>query len=407
MNDILKIYQVQLVAFSAMWLILPRFSAILIALMVLTTIIGAVKRKLHFNPNLTIYTMIMLYGVYVISLFVFGGWESGPKLLEYKLSFLIFPLILSFSPRNLGTVSIMKGHIIGCLMLIVIGFYHGLSCSAEFGDSLRCFSTTHFSQIHHPSYFSVFLILSSVILIFDSKNQIFKNEVIKWGVLMITILVQWNLGSLSGFVTMGVLCILLPGVYFIKTRKGKPLMLTMILTSIITVLFIFNSDEIKKDFENAFDNVQSYFNNPKEFVTYKSYIPKGNESRLILWYAAFQICKDNPQGVGIGNLDAAMEKELIALGHEKFAAKADNPHNQFLQVTANLGVFGLCIFLFLISYLLYKSIKYENYILFSLMVSLCIFCMFESMLQRQSGIVFFGLWIPLFSLFFNHKFTAE
>ena len=47
MNDILKIYQVQLVAFSAMWLILPRFSAILIALMVLTTIIGAVKRKLH------------------------------------------------------------------------------------------------------------------------------------------------------------------------------------------------------------------------------------------------------------------------------------------------------------------------------------------------------------------------
>ena len=165
MNDILKIYQLQLVAFSAMWLILPRFSAILIALMVLTTIIGAVKRKLHFNPNLTIYTMIMLYGVYVISLFVFGGWESGPKLLEYKLSFLIFPLILSFSPRNLGIVSIMKGHIIGCLVLIVIGFYHGLSCSAEFGDSLRCFSTTHFSQIHHPSYFSVFLILSSVILI--------------------------------------------------------------------------------------------------------------------------------------------------------------------------------------------------------------------------------------------------
>ena len=100
MNDILKIYQLQLVAFSAIWLILPRFSAILIALMVLTTIIGAVKRKLHFNPNLTIYTMIILYGIYVISLFVFGGWESGPKLLEYKLSFLIFPLILSFSTRD-------------------------------------------------------------------------------------------------------------------------------------------------------------------------------------------------------------------------------------------------------------------------------------------------------------------
>ena len=407
MNDIVKIYQYQLVAFSAIWLVLPRFSSLLIGLLVLTTFIGAVKRKLHFNPNHTIYTMIILYGIYVISLFVFGGWESGPKLLEYKLSFLIFPLILSFFPRNLSIVSIMKGHIIGCLILILIGFYHGLSCNAEYGDSFRCFSTTHFSQIHHPSYFSVFLILSSVILIFDSKNQIFKNEVIKWGVLTIIILAQWNLGSLSGFVTMGVLCILLPGVYFIKTKKGKPLILTMIVSSIITALFIFKSEEIKKDFENAFENVQSYINNPREFVTYKSYVPKGNESRLILWYAAFQICKDNPQGVGIGNLDAAMERELIALGHENLADKGDNPHNQFLQITAHLGVFGLCVFLFLISHLLYKSIKYENYILFSLMVSLCIFCMFESILQRQSGIVFFCLWIPLFSLFFNNKFTAE
>ena len=163
MNDILKIYQYQLVAFSAIWLILPRFSSLLIGLLVLTTFIGAVKRKLHFIPNHTIYAMIMLYGIYVISLFVFGGWESGPKLLEYKLSFLIFPLILSFFPRNLSIVSIMRGHVIGCLILILIGFYHGLSCNAEFGDSFRCFSTTHFSQIHHPSYFSVFLILSSVI----------------------------------------------------------------------------------------------------------------------------------------------------------------------------------------------------------------------------------------------------
>ena len=407
MIDIVKIYHYQLVAFSAIWLILPRFSSILIALLVLTTIIGAVKRKLHFIPNLTIYAMIMLYGIYVMSLFVFGGWESGPKLLEYKLSFLIFPLILSYCPRNLSIVSIMRGHIIGCLILILIGFYHGLSCNAEFGDSFRCFSTTHFSQIHHPSYFSVFLILASVILIFDSKNQIFKNEIIKLVVLTVTILVQWNLGSLSGFVTIGVFCILLPVIYFIKTKKGKPLILTMVISSIITAVFIFKSEEIKKDFENAFENVQSYLNNPKEFVTYKSYIPKGNESRLILWYASFQICKDSPQGVGLGNLDVAMEKELIALGHKKLASKADNPHNQFLQITNHLGVFGLSIFLFLISYLLYKSIKYENYILFSLMVSLFIFCMFESMLERQSGIGFFGLWIPLFSLFFNNKFTAE
>jgi O-antigen ligase len=124
---------------------------------------------------------------------------------------------------------------------------------------------------------------------------------------------------------------------------------------------------------------------------------QGNETRLILWNVSTKVCLKHPFGVGLGNLDFYMNQELNAVGHGQLAAKQNNPHNQFIQIAAEIGIVGLALFVFIIAYLFVIALHQKRLILFSLVLSFIIFCLFESMIQRQSGIIFFCYWFAIFS----------
>ena len=192
-------------------------------------------------------------------------------------------------------------------------------------------------------------------------------------------MVQWNLGALAGFLTI----ILLILSYSILT--------------IIGIGFVFSSKEIKADFSNALGFLKNYYENPEEFIRNRTYPLEGNETRMILWDVSTKICLKHPLGVGLGNLDFFMQEELEPLGHGQLAAKQNNPHNQFIQVTAELGLIGLALFVFIIIYLLVIALKQRRLILFSLVLAFVVFCLFESMIQRQSGIIFFCFWFATLS----------
>ena len=124
---------------------------------------------------------------------------------------------------------------------------------------------------------------------------------------------------------------------------------------------------------------------------------QGNEARLVIWTVAFDIFMDHPMGVGLGNLEEMMHQRLIYLGLNEQADLNYNPHNQFLQIAAELGVIGLGLFLLIVAYGFYWSITTKNWLLLLVISNLFINCLFESMLQRQSGIVFYCFWICLLS----------
>ena len=398
MHNFLKIYHRSFVLFTVLWLILPKLSSLIIIWLCLLTIYGAVKKQLEFKPNNALLAMVSLFGLYLFSLIVHGAPLSSLKFLENKLSLLILPLVIAFYPaKQKEIINPFRAHIAGCIVLVLIAFYHSFQCRNAFGESLRCFSTTQFSQIHHPSYFSAFLIFSSVLLILDKSNTIIPNKPLRISLFLATIIVQWNLGSLSGFLIIALLVIILP--FLISFFKGgiKNLIISYIGLSIIGVLFVFSSKEIKADFSNALSFVESYRKNPEVFVRNRTYPLQGNETRLILWNVSTKVCLKHPFGVGLGNLDFHMNKELKAVGHGQLAAKQNNPHNQFIQIAAEIGIVGLVLFLFIIAYLLVIALNQKRLILFSLVLCFIIFCLFESMIQRQSGIIFFCYWLAIFS----------
>jgi O-antigen ligase len=88
-----------------------------------------------------------------------------------------------------------------------------------------------------------------------------------------------------------------------------------------------------------------------------------------------------------------MHQRLVELGLNQQAALNYNPHNQYLQIAAELGIIGLLLFLGILLYGVVWAISSKNWLLTLVMLSLMFNCFFESMLQRQSGIVFYCFWI--------------
>ena len=120
-----------------------------------------------------------------------------------------------------------------------------------------------------------------------------------------------------------------------------------------------------------------------------------------MWTVSIKTWAKHPFGVGTGNVDEYLSKELMHVGQFELA-KLDqnfeikyNPHNQFLQIGIELGIIGIIVFLWSLFQTIKIGFRSQNWLLIFLVFCLIFNCLFESMLQRQTGIVFFIFWICL------------
>ena len=115
-----------------------------------------------------------------------------------------------------------------------------------------------------------------------------------------------------------------------------------------------------------------------------------------MWTASTLEILEHPFGVGTGNVDDFLKKRLLQLGQKNMLEEEYNPHNQFLQSTLEIGIIGLLVLVLLLFFVLKFAFIDSNWLLGILCLNLIFNALFESMLQRQSGIVFFTFWICFF-----------
>jgi O-antigen ligase len=289
-------------------------------------------------------------------------------------------------------------HTIACLVLIVIAYYDAIMCQLTLGNSVRCFSTTYFSQLHHPSYFSAFLIFSIIGLLLG-KVAWFRVQArwISWLLILIFASMHLHLGTLAGIMALGMVLMIFT-IYrllqYLGTTKSIVIGALFLMTCIVLALL---SKDIRADAQNAGSFTRSYLENKEAFVKGRKEPLQGNEVRLILWTASVEIGSAHPFGLGLGGLEPALSKKLIAWGYPQQAKKEFNPHNQFLQIWNEIGYIGVLLFLGLLAVI--NKAFYNKRQLSGLLLSLVfiVFCLFESILQRESGIVFFLCWFTALS----------
>lgn len=371
---------------------IPNLVPIGILLLVITVLYGYFRKKISFRFNKISILFVLLYLIYVIGIAFSDFPEIGKKYLEYKLSLIVFPLLLMI--RTKGTISyrnIFIGLIFGCIIGAVIGLYQGFVCYTGTKE-FSCWLSSSVSTIVHPTYFSVYTTIAiiAVWIGYYRKYRFFSLTVslIITGFLAVYTLFMM---SLTGMLFLG-LMIFASIAVFVYQRWKKVGLVAFVITMPLLLFICYKSvPQFKHEIDDVIYYGERYLDNSENYFESLYYPYSGTESRLIMWKISLEQLKETPWGLGTGDVDHTLQKRMENRLNEEFVQKNLNSHNQYLQTGLEIGFFGLFVLLLAILLLVVKSIKEKNLLLFAVVFSFAFNCLFESMLQRQSGIVFYIL----------------
>jgi O-antigen ligase len=155
---------------------------------------------------------------------------------------------------------------------------------------------------------------------------------------------------------------------------------------------------VKGQWQGAKSYADKYAAAPDQFI--RNTNPwTGSEERLILWIVSSEILSESPMGLGTKNYDDAIYKRLKFYGQDRMAAKHLNPHNQYLTTGIEIGVIGIALLVIMLLYGIIRGLRRKHWLLLVVSSSLAFHCIFEAMLERQSGIVFYCLMLGVFYIY--------
>ncbi|HPX45078.1 MAG TPA: O-antigen ligase family protein, partial [Bacteroidales bacterium] len=270
------------------------------------------------------------------------------------------------------------------------------------------FFTSRFSQHIHPSYLSFYIIICLIITFYWEYKKFINLP--KWFLILfsvISIVSILLLSSLSAnlFLFFSILAII---IYFLY-KKLKPFVASTIVILLIVISFgVIKFGHFRAiNFSETYNNTVTFLNNPREYINSEKYIKKANEKRLILWTLSWQKIKENPMGYGVGSAGDVYKDVYNQYGLTSLINPLLDSHNQYLRIALEMGVIGIIAYLAIICVYIVKAFKQKKYLLLYVMICFLYFGMWESFLQRQSGVIFFTYMITFLFLyepsFFKNK----
>ena len=377
------------IGFLAIIIILaPKLIAIgLIGLLILVSI-GVRKKELEFKLDKLSIALLALYVLYVFyALFTRHSAEAFGYF-EKKLSLVVFPLLLSFRLKQaIDYKRAIYLFLFAVLILLVTSVIHSIQCFMQDGG-VGCFLASIFSYQHHPTYTAVFFFFAMAVLIYSKTKQVIQAWIMYLG-LALLFLASLMCLSLSGLLILmaclGVLILLQ-----IRRFAGKGWMyISIVIIPFLLYGLILSIPQLEGEWTNATWYAREYAKNPTGFFKGKDYPLSGTEVRLAMWTASTDVFVQFPFGVGTGNVDEVLGAKLRGMNMPVLASQNYNPHNQYLQTGVEIGVLGVIVLLYICIGSIRQGLKSRNWLLVAIAANLSINMLFESMLQRQSGIVFY------------------
>ncbi len=320
--------------------------------------------------------LLLLIGFWNTENFVYAF-----KDLEIKLSLLLFPLIILttdiFSKSNL--VPLLRSFVIGCSLSTAILFTHALFYYYKTGD-VAFFYYKEFSIFHHPSYMAMFMnfaLATLIIFIFNLGDRI---RVIYFVLLSMFIIAIYQLSSKAGIIVL-VILLMMTFIYLLAPRvKWYNTIIAMVLAVSFSGIVVYNSSFLKSRFSEMTESIQDNSGSSTSAV------------RLKMWGISLEIVKAHPVfGVGSGDVQDQLQAHYKRDQVQRAIDENLNPHNQFLQTSIANGVVGGLSILAILLFQIYYAWKQRILILGAFACVNGFNFLFESMLERQSGVVFFAL----------------
>ena len=381
---------------------MPKLTAIAGIIFFSSSLYISIKKKFPFKLNRELVFFMVLYILYLIGMIFSNDQSNFKHIIESKIVFLILPLVFSIAyHKSYNHKNIHLSIVLSIILYTIYGIYNGIlwyfdnDISNPYYGTFYCFTRGILSPLTHPSYDAAYVFLGVL-----STLSLYKNGHLK-KIISIIIVLFLSLKIILLFSFSGILFffifILIMVLWYAKKRWN---LVTSF--SILSLLFLFiffllkNAPILKTDFNNAKKHSISYISDPEGFIEKSDKNPNGTVIRIIMWKISYDLIKENPLGYGVGDAMHMTNSKLKKYGFDEMVKHDYNPHNQYLQIGLELGVLPLFIFVFGCIFLVIKALKSKNHFLLFIVLNLMFNCCFESMLQRQSGIVFYTFFICLF-----------
>lgn len=400
-----KSYEYLLAAALACFCFAPKSISLFVILLVLFTIVQVVRKKMKFVFSPVLLTFVLLYAAYAVGILFTDHMGDALGYLEKKLVLVLFPVLFSFRFQSqIDLRPIALGLVLGTLVGTVLSVIHGIQIYQVTQDFNNSFGSSSYSYIHHPTYFAA---IATITLLFVREGVRNKWQWFNYWTLgayfLLTcanLLFCFSFASLLFFFLVIVAGLM---VYFYQKWSRVWFFVMLVFLPVIPIGAYYGNIHVQIEMDEALKDLKTYVQNPNSVFEKVKSNPSGNQTRLLMWTVSTQEFLEHPMGSGTANFDDKLGKRLRDKGLADYAEFKYNPHNQFLQVAVEIGVFGLLIFLSIFVCYFQMAKKYRFGLLFWLTLNLAFNCLFESMFQRQSGIVFYVLLFCLFTVYLQNR----
>ena len=380
-----------------------------------------VKTKKAFTNKILFFYFILFLVFYLLHLLSVINSANSKEAwfdIQVKLAIPVFPFLV-FTSNNLirkKTNNILIALLAGTIIAALICFFNSLFQSFHLSDGHLVFRihpgnqgwnnyflADYFSILHHPSYFAMFISLSIAIVFYlgYSKRDIVNLQ--RWQYVLLLVFLSVALFLVSS--RAGLIIWMMIFIYFFINDLAKRYtfnemilsFLPLVLLAGVLVFLLINGNR----FRVVADEISAIEEDGRDCESIGS-----SGIRVVMWGRALEIIRDNPLlGIGTGDVKDKLQRNAEIKGYSMVKDRNFNVHNQYLETWMGIGVFGFLILLLL--FFLPLFFRSRHYLLPYLIIILSTSFLFESMLNRLAGVMFFSFFLSLLILGRMNRRGAE
>ena len=377
----------------------------LMVIFTLACLIYGDYRQLKIKKNWIKLSIISLWLLPFIQLILLNKVDEYLNNLITKITLFLIPILIliGYHYNKINLSRILKLFVYGtvtsslfCLINAVISYY--------FLKDDNAFTYTSLSLFHHPSYFTMYLNFVVGIIYLNNLKPIMNFKISRNLSLIIVSFLSFFIlfaSSRTGWITN-----ILVHLFFISCMLYKKKISRKAIIYFLVLMVPFST----VIYTNK--TIQSRFNEIITDTFQKIDQKEGRSStstRKKIWSTSFKLIKEKwITGYGTGLSKKVVQEQFKKDGYDYLIKKNYNSHNQYIQVFIDQGVFGFLLLVFFTFGMLYLSLQQKDFIYALFLVVMILNFMTESILETQSGVIFFAFFNTVFFFqWFNKKYLAS
>tara|TARA_R100001377_G_scaffold67576_1_gene42880 strand:- start:427 stop:1656 length:1230 start_codon:yes stop_codon:yes gene_type:complete len=374
-------------------------SNVFLALSIFIVVFKIDKKNVTYNYKFFLTSTAMLFFAYVLGVFYSDNFSTGFNFLGRIATFLIIPLVLGFKSK-LDFRKVQKSLFFGltislffvCLFLLInvlINYIDAENFTLRYLFSYRYTTQKFVLPLHdsHPTYLGLYILVSSAMWEFNHYKLAKEIQIVIYSVFFVSLLF---LNSRIVFIAA-----LIYALFYVflklKSKKQRLIVLGTGLFLMVSMLYVLKDTYFVKKWQRGI--VWDLTENVGNSNTTKKLV---SDSRMARWQVAVEKVLEKPFfGYGTGMemtvlKEAYIENEMFFSFEKKY-----NSHNQYLNYLIELGLMGLTVFFFFLTFNSYQAIKTKKYEQLLLIVFVICISTTENVLVRNMGITFFAMFFAI------------